>query len=219
MPISIRTNILNARNPGDTNYTGIDAVSDQTTADRVAEINSAGTTQLNAVNNAGTTKLNAVNNAGTTQVAAVNARGNYYMDNVIAPSRVLDEDDLGIDIVAGTATATTDRIDSVATSTATTVVENWLSNLDPATSVIVDETLSISGAAADAKVTGDDIVAIQAMIAAPYSSSATYTVGNYCIYGNKLYRCSTAISIAEAWTAAHWSETTIAEILTYLAER
>lgn len=70
----------------------------------------------------------------------------------------------------------------------------------------VDATLSTQGASADAKVAGDAIAATQAMNAAPYSASATYALGDYCTYGDKLYRCSTAIATAEAWTAAHWTE-------------
>ena len=42
-----------------------------------------------------------------------------------------------------------------------------------------------------------------ANIAATYSTSATYAVGDYCIYSSQLYRCTTAITTAEAWTAAH----------------
>ena len=44
-----------------------------------------------------------------------------------------------------------------------------------------------------------------------YSSSGTYKVGQLCIYENTLYRCTTAITTAEEWTAAHWTATTIAE--------
>ena len=43
-------------------------------------------------------------------------------------------------------------------------------------------------------------------IADAYSTSATYVVGDYCIYNSQLYRCTTAITTAEAWTAAHWTE-------------
>lgn len=43
-----------------------------------------------------------------------------------------------------------------------------------------------------------------------YSSSNTYAVGDYCVYGNTLYKCTTAISTAEAWNSAHWTATTIA---------
>lgn len=45
--------------------------------------------------------------------------------------------------------------------------------------------------------------------AAEYSPERTYTLGSYCISGGKLHRCTTAISTAEEWTAAHWTETTI----------
>ena len=43
-----------------------------------------------------------------------------------------------------------------------------------------------------------------------YSSSSTYAVGDYCIYGNTLYKCTTAITTAENWNSAHWTATTIA---------
>lgn len=39
-----------------------------------------------------------------------------------------------------------------------------------------------------------------------YSASATYAVGDKVRYGNLLYECNTAISTAEAWTAAHWTQ-------------
>lgn len=42
-------------------------------------------------------------------------------------------------------------------------------------------------------------------IADAYSTSATYALGDYCIYNSQLYRCTTAITTAEAWTAAHWT--------------
>lgn len=42
-------------------------------------------------------------------------------------------------------------------------------------------------------------------IAEAYSSSATYGIGDLCIYEDALYKCTTAISTAEAWTAEHWT--------------
>lgn len=42
-------------------------------------------------------------------------------------------------------------------------------------------------------------------LAADYSSNKIYAVGEYCIYNGSLYRCITAITTAEAWTAAHWT--------------
>ena len=40
---------------------------------------------------------------------------------------------------------------------------------------------------------------------AVYSASATYAVGDRVRYGNYMYECNTAITTAEAWTAAHWT--------------
>ena len=42
-------------------------------------------------------------------------------------------------------------------------------------------------------------------VAPLYSNSSTYAVGDYVIYNDQLYRCTTAITTAEAWTAAHWT--------------
>ena len=49
------------------------------------------------------------------------------------------------------------------------------------------------------------------MITDAYSSSSTYSVGDYCIYENTLYKCTTAISTAEEWNSAHWSAVTVAD--------
>lgn len=46
-----------------------------------------------------------------------------------------------------------------------------------------------------------------------YSSSATYDVGEYVVYSDQLYRCITAITTAEAWTAAHWEAVVLADEL------
>ena len=46
------------------------------------------------------------------------------------------------------------------------------------------------------------------VIAPAYSASGTYVVGDYCTKDGYLYRCNTAISTAEAWTAAHWTQVT-----------
>ena len=45
--------------------------------------------------------------------------------------------------------------------------------------------------------------------AAEYSSAQTYALGDYCTHDGKLYRCTTAITEAEAWTEAHWTETSV----------
>lgn len=44
-----------------------------------------------------------------------------------------------------------------------------------------------------------------------YDATSTYAVGDLCIYNNALYKCTTAITTAEAWNANHWTETSIAD--------
>ena len=67
----------------------------------------------------------------------------------------------------------------------------------------------------DGKKISDKINGIEAAMllalaaAAPYSTSQTYALGAYCTRGGKLYKANQAISAAEDWTAAHWTETTM----------
>ena len=55
--------------------------------------------------------------------------------------------------------------------------------------------------------------------ASAYSTSSTYQVGEYVTYDGAFYVCTTAISTAETWTPAHWSQVTVGEELSdYKAE-
>lgn len=42
-----------------------------------------------------------------------------------------------------------------------------------------------------------------------YDETATYNIGDYCIYNNSLYRCNTNISTAESFNNSHWTLTSI----------
>lgn len=57
--------------------------------------------------------------------------------------------------------------------------------------------------------------------AADYDPTATYAAGAYCIKAGTLYKCTTPITVAEAWNAAHWAATSmgaeIAALYTALA--
>lgn len=55
-----------------------------------------------------------------------------------------------------------------------------------------------------------------ASVAGTYSASKTYSVGDYAWYNGTLYRCSTAISTAEAWTSAHWTAAVLGDDLSSL---
>ena len=63
--------------------------------------------------------------------------------------------------------------------------------------------------AAQGKVLKDLVGSVLGQQADTYGKK-TYAVGDYCIYENALYKCSTAISSAEDWTEGHWTKTTIA---------
>lgn len=49
-----------------------------------------------------------------------------------------------------------------------------------------------------------------------YDDTSTYAVGDLCIYNNALYKCTTAITTAEAWNASHWTATSIADEISEL---
>ena len=48
-------------------------------------------------------------------------------------------------------------------------------------------------------------------IAPAYDSTKTYAVGDLCSKDNVVYKCSTAITTAEAWTAGHWTQVSLGE--------
>ena len=54
------------------------------------------------------------------------------------------------------------------------------------------------------------------VVASAYSAAKTYKVGDYVLYNSNLYRCTTAITTAEAWTAAHWTQVVLADDVTDL---
>lgn len=44
-----------------------------------------------------------------------------------------------------------------------------------------------------------------------YSDESAYTVGEYCIYNNTLYKCKTDITVAEDFTPSHWDAVNAAD--------
>lgn len=47
-----------------------------------------------------------------------------------------------------------------------------------------------------------------------YDNEATYGTGDLCVHNDLLYRCTTAISEAEAWDAGHWALVDVAGVCT-----
>lgn len=47
------------------------------------------------------------------------------------------------------------------------------------------------------------------VIAEDFDSTATYAVGDYCIYEGSLYKCTTAVTTAGDWDSSDWTETLV----------
>lgn len=73
------------------------------------------------------------------------------------------------------------------------------------------EAEAASGSATAAATSAANAAASVASLAHPYDATATYNIGDYVIYEGMLYRCTTAITTAEAWNAAHWTQATLAD--------
>lgn len=82
-----------------------------------------------------------------------------------------------------------------------------------ATADVVDLINRISAAVATIPASWSGLMAD---IAPTYSESAVYPVGAYVYYNGDLYRCTTAITTAETWTAAHWTAAVIGNDLSNL---
>ena len=56
------------------------------------------------------------------------------------------------------------------------------------------------------------------LLAPAYRNDVTYPLGSFCVYSGTLYRCTTAITTAEEWTASHWTATNVGTELVTLAD-
>ena len=83
-----------------------------------------------------------------------------------------------------------------------TAVTDWLDDHPEATTTVED------GAITNAKLASSFVTP---GTAAAYSSSATYSVGDYCFYNGTLKRCIVPITTAESYTAAHWASAVIGD--------
>lgn len=78
----------------------------------------------------------------------------------------------------------------------------------------IDKTLKVENAGADSKAVGD---ALSDIIAENYDPvNGVYSVGDYCLQLNKLYRCIYNIDTPETWNTNHWSLVDVGDELTNL---
>ena len=76
-------------------------------------------------------------------------------------------------------------------------VSTWLSEHITPTTPTIDNTLTVSGAGADAQTVGN-IIGLQ------YSNAAKYKAGDIVLHNGSVYRCIANINTPEEWTANHW---------------
>ena len=50
---------------------------------------------------------------------------------------------------------------------------------------------------------------LSSIVAPNYSATATYSIGDYVIYNDALYKCNTDITTAESWDSTHWTAVTL----------
>lgn len=117
----------------------------------------------------------------------------------------------GVTPVFSIGTVTTLPAGSAATATITGTDEAPVLNLGiPKGADGTDYVLTNQDKADIAELAAADV---EPIIADAYDSSATYEAGEHCVHNGALYVCNTAITTAEQWTAAHWTEITVGEAL------
>ena len=53
-------------------------------------------------------------------------------------------------------------------------------------------------------------IALPNSVADLYSDASTYSVGDYCMFGGEMYKCTTAVTVAEPFDSTKWTHTNVA---------
>lgn len=108
---------------------------------------------------------------------------------------------------------------NVAYAAIDTAIKNAADNASTAGS---NATQALSdAAAAGSAATGADTKATGAIasISEAFESTATYSVGDYVMYNNLLYVCTTAVTIPGVWDSTKWTRITCDEVFNILNSR
>ena len=105
-------------------------------------------------------------------------------------------------------------IKNTESSTVTTIAAVVANVYESTTDTVVDPGTIIPSVASLVEAIEDAVAEIpagyNACFAPAYSTSSTYALGQYVTYSGYLYRCTTAITSSESWTAAHWTQVALA---------
>lgn len=101
-------------------------------------------------------------------------------------------------------------VDAALSTSSTNPVQNRVITNKIGTAALDTTAQDLSGAVNEIL---DDISGFADNLAAEYDPTATYAVGDLCLYDSTLYRCNTAISTPEAWNSIHWTATSVDEEL------
>jgi len=134
------------------------------------------------------------------------------IDELLASAGLTANDEIPLWDAEATGEEPTKKITATNLAAAVKLLASLLAKSDVKDS-LSDTSVDYPLSAKQGKVLNDRASAISADIAADYDATATYAVGDLCVYQNTLYRCNTAITTAEAWTAAHWTATTVEDEL------
>ena len=146
-----------------------------------------------------------------------------YWSSVLAlATEATDTADEAVDIAGDAFTASTRALEKVEEIDDT--IESGVSAIEEAGATQVQnvndagdakvEAVNLAGSTQIAAVNSAGASIINALpntIAANYSASSTYAVGDHVLYNNALYQCKTAIETAEEWTAEHWTAVKVAD--------
>lgn len=116
----------------------------------------------------------------------------HYFDNLNVSAEVdakLDEMASDGTLEAIVQMGVQDAVDTYANTQLPPVVTSWLDeHITQPTTPVIDSSLTISGAAADAKATGDKIARLEWSVAPVFSNAQQYYAGDYVIYNDWLWQ-------------------------------
>ena len=116
-----------------------------------------------------------------------------YVNNYFDELDVQDEINEKLDVMASDGSLT-----SLIAPLVPDIVTAWLNEHVSPTSPAIDNTLSITGAGADARKTGNNFCSA-------YSASLLYHVGDFVLYNGQLYKCHTSQTVPEDWDSTKWT--------------